>query len=333
MVDTGELAALLHSLSAATSPLQRAQLLARGWRTIRRMSPRELTDLARRAGFDGAEQLLEGLARRKGKLDPAALLGLLHRARDTDGKQLLEFRRTLRDPKRRREMIDGGIDALAARLAGPGDDNDAEPAAESVAGASPAEPVPAELPPDGPAPVEPAPVELPPKEAAPADRAPVEPPPAEPKPVGDTSADAGVAEPLPAEPAPIEAVVPAAAVTVVARPVKTFGSDELLHRLDQAGLLIHRLRVLDREAARARDLNAEQLERLLERFPAGWARRRALSRLLRERIPADLGQALALIDGLPSSAARRWCVGTIRTTWPLTSVERARVERRSARPE
>ena len=47
MVDPREIAALLHSLTAATSPLERARMLARGWRTIGRMSPRELKDLAR----------------------------------------------------------------------------------------------------------------------------------------------------------------------------------------------------------------------------------------------------------------------------------------------
>ena len=80
-----KLNALLFELQTARSPLQQAKTMARAWRTIRELSPTDRRLLARHAGFAGAEEMLEGLASRKGGLAPAALLGALSKARDADG--------------------------------------------------------------------------------------------------------------------------------------------------------------------------------------------------------------------------------------------------------
>ena len=75
-------------------------------------------------------------------------------------------------------------------------------------------------------------------------------------------------------------------------------------------------------------MNLEQLRALVELFPADWRRRRALSALLRERIPADLLQAMFLVEGLESTAAERWCVSTILHSWDLTDEERRTLRER-----
>ena len=64
-----------------------------------------------------------------------------------------------------------------------------------------------------------------------------------------------------------------------------------------------------------RDLDPAEARRLLREFPEGWARRRALSALLRRRVPDSLEEALTLIGELEPPSARRWCLGTILQHW------------------
>ena len=61
MSNQRKLTALLHELQNARSPLAQARVLARAWRTVRELSPTDRRLLARHAGFDGAEEILEGL--------------------------------------------------------------------------------------------------------------------------------------------------------------------------------------------------------------------------------------------------------------------------------
>ncbi|MCP4901062.1 MAG: hypothetical protein GY906_29180 [bacterium] len=55
---------------------------------MRRLNHRERIDLARRVGFDGAEEVLEGLASKKGGLAPAMLLDAVRKARRADPGEL-----------------------------------------------------------------------------------------------------------------------------------------------------------------------------------------------------------------------------------------------------
>ena len=100
-----KLAALLHELQHARSPLAQARVLARAWRTLRELSPTDRRLLARQAGFDGAEEMLEGLSRRKGGLAPAMLLRVLANARGTDDAEFGELVGAFRDPERLDEAV------------------------------------------------------------------------------------------------------------------------------------------------------------------------------------------------------------------------------------
>lgn len=58
-------------------------------------------------------------------------------------------------------------------------------------------------------------------------------------------------------------------------------------------------------------MSAAGLGSLLEAFPDGWARRRALLELLRAGVPAALDDVFALIETLGSDRDRLWCLGTL----------------------
>jgi hypothetical protein len=57
---------LLHEMRSTASPIERLKLLARGWRSVRALSADDRRSLARELGFDGAEQMIDQLARRGG---------------------------------------------------------------------------------------------------------------------------------------------------------------------------------------------------------------------------------------------------------------------------
>ena len=97
-----ELLWLLHQMRGTTSPIERLKLLARGWRSVRELSADDRRSLARELGFDGAEQMIDHLARRGG-MSPSNLLSVLHRAEETDPATAMDEIRGLIDPERRHE--------------------------------------------------------------------------------------------------------------------------------------------------------------------------------------------------------------------------------------
>lgn len=61
---------------------------------------------------------------------------------------------------------------------------------------------------------------------------------------------------------------------------------------------------------------------MVEAFPDGWARRRALLELLRSGSPAAFRDALGLVDALGSERDRVWCLGALAEDRPLTASDR-----------
>jgi hypothetical protein len=97
----------------------------------------------------------------------------------------------------------------------------------------------------------------------------------------------------------------------------------LLDRIDREPMLIRRFRILRQRVDEARGLSARQLRDLIELFPPGWGRRRALDALLERGIPGSLNKAIFLIEQLRSESDRRWCVRTLLHEWKLTDEEKA----------
>jgi hypothetical protein len=313
---------LVRELRNVSSPIQRIKLLGRGWRTLRRLDRSQLQELARRAGLERAEGYLEILAREKGRLSPSLLLQIVQRFKGVDTGDVNDLVRDLGDPERREELLRGGLEAVEDWLDEP-DAEDREPAAEPPPAADPE--------PDEPdIPIVPAVAE--PPEAAvevepPPPKAPAAPTPT--WPAGPAARPTAAAVPKPPSVAP-----PRELAVVPPRLESTDeGPDEVLRLLKDAPSTQRRLAVLRREIERVAELDVEGLHRLLDLFPDGWARRRALAALLVAGVPAKLVHAVFLIEQLASPTARRWCAGTLLDSRQLTEDERrALIERHGLFP-
>lgn len=305
-----ELTALLFELERVPSPLDRLQVVARAWRSVRALDRGERKELARRIGFDGAEELLERLAARGG-LAPATLLEMLRRVRRSDPAALDSLVKDLTSPGQRGSAVLEGL-RLAGELLepppedGPGpegeDDLEAPAMASDDAPEPPAPPPPAAevLPaqdpatphrPRRPVPPPPRPTPAPPAAAPPRPAAAAPPPRPRPRPV--QASPAASPPPPPPTPAPSE---PQESV-----PVET-------SRL-RALRWVHRLLA---DAAGERELEAAVLA-----IPDGWARRRAVQAALRNDRPSGLADALRLISSLGREHDRVWCLAALLNERPL----------------
>jgi hypothetical protein len=326
-----KLSALLHELQHAKSPLAQARVLARAWRTIRELGPTDRKLLARHAGFEGAEDILEGLNRRKGGLAPAMLLRVLANARSTDGATVSDLLASFRDPDRRQEAISRSVDLAGDLLA--------EPDEEEEAAAAPPEDVSEAL--DELQAVEESIAETP-EEALAALNALEPDPDVEPEPTSEPvfETDAELAEepetdpepepPSQSDPPPAPPVVdwsrwqmasdwprPAPAPRPEIAPIpadagpRRFEAKAVMGAMGAASSVLSQLRVLRRELSGFKGSSVPTLRELIESFPDGWVRRRALCALLEEGIPSETSDALELVSTLGRELDRRWCLGVL----------------------
>ncbi len=345
-----ELVWLLNQLRNTPQLSERLRLVARSYRALRDLHPADRRRVAAELGFEGAEQLVEQLARRGGA-SPARLLEVLRRAESEDPGTLKRLLRGIVDPERRPSLIEHALDGAADWLAG----EDSE-----GAGGREGEPTPtpagttdtlaaalgaavrdaeesgrdlcegAEEPTDdrptdlgvAPAPPSsvPAPEELPTaRRAAP----PVPQPgrgPAHPRP---PKRSAPAARERRREPAPGAAQLPGAE----AKPHTTELGE--LPPADEGtpdrAPLVQRLRRLAKGSGRLTGAGLAELDRLLQTFPAGWARRRALEALLRAGIPTRIDEALILVGRLATPGERMWALTTLAACRELDDDERERL--------
>ncbi len=302
---------LLRELKSVSSPLERMRVAARAWRSLRRLRPEERQVLATQVGLEGAEEILEGLGRGEKRLAPALVLRALEKARKADPSQLRGLVKGLKDRDTRGALLQKWIDSASEGLGGEEDkppEAPAEaapeepPAPESTTKPEPPQPIPV---------VSAAPKPAPPEPGVKPRRVP--PPVALPVPI-----------PVPRSRPAVKPAPQAAPQSAAAAPAGEQLADRL-HRIDG---LMARFRLLRGELDSTSSSRVGDVPHLLDAFPTGWARRRALAALLRRRIPADLGRALVLIDELESSSARRWCLSAILDHWKLSSEQRDQLRRR-----
>jgi hypothetical protein len=335
-----ELVWLLHQIRSSSSPIERLKLLARGWRSVRELSADDRRRLARELGIDGAEDLVEQLARRGGT-SPSNLLSMLHRAEQADPAAVLDTIRGLGEPERRRaaagELLDSAADILV--------DDEAQPAHAPGAPGESTDKVAAEHGPPAPSPQasvrqEPA---LPAAPTADSERG---------QPSRAPRADAreaGAARPgaasvrAPAAPAhrrpPAVAEKPLTRAAPEAGPRREGGDRGpaelaagpaphlpagagLARQLEAESSLLRRLRRLAASAGRLDEAGIEELGAVLECFPAGWARRRAVQRLLEAGVPASLTDAIALLGMLQRPSERLWAATTLAASRRLDDRDR-----------
>lgn len=307
-----QLAAMVFELRGAGSPVAKAQALARAWRMVRRLSPVERMALAEEAGFEGAEDLLESLAVKRGGVAPALMLQFLSSLRDRGNEGLSDVMAGIRDPETRDEILMRGADVVAEAFEPEAEEDEAvlEDPTDSAEAVAP------ELEPQA----APPPIE---HEEATVSESVFEPTPivfGNPEigrgaPEKTSEADPDTLEPSPGvtETAPIEAEVePADGGSIDV----TF----LVEDLEAEASLVDRLLIL-REAVPALEAGGGDLGRLVEVFPNGWARRRALVALLDAGLPAQIRDALDLIGGLERPVDRRWCLGVLADRGDLRGAE------------
>jgi len=332
-----QLTALLHELQHARSPLAQARVLARAWRTVRELSPTDRRLLARHAGFDGAEDILEGLSQRKGGLAPAMLLRVLGNARGTDGSTVSELLAAFRDPQRRDEAISLGAELANDLLAGPVAEEGPEEIGEAIEELQAVEESIIETPEealaalnaleseeeanlDEPPASESASVSAPETndsreaetETVPPQRSepqpePKSPPPPPKPPVVDWSRwhDATASR----RPAPVPRQEVRPSVSEVGS--RRFEARAVMGAMGAEQSVFSQLRVLRRELSGFAGSSVNTLRELIEAFPDGWARRRALCALLESGIPAETRDALELVSCLGRESDRRWCLGLL----------------------
>jgi len=314
-----QLSALLFELQAASSPVAKTKVLARAWRTVRELSPPDRRLLAREAGFAGAEEILEGLAKRRGGLAPALLLELVGNAQaggDETVKNLIE---AVRGSASAGEVVARAADAAAALIAAPAPDptrgavgtaidglgevgaeveHGAEEALAALQAIEP-ETAPAAVSSERRAAAEPEPPRIAgARTRTPATRVPK----LRPAPGWDLLAGAPGGPRL-RPPAPLE---PAAEPEPA--PAVSFAAPEVLVALGAQPSLLSRLLVLRREMASFAGSGRGTLRQLVESFPDGWPRRRAVASLLEGGLAAEPADAFALVAALGRERDRGWCL-------------------------
>jgi hypothetical protein len=304
---------LVDQLGRTYSPFERLKILGRAWALLRRMTPEQRMTVAAQLGLDHADEIVETIAKRSGQQASPALISMIEKAQVKGTPHLPELIADLRDPQRRGERLRQGAAAVEdalARAAMPEvpwmpSGNRSPASAPAPRPAAPA--VPPEAPPPAAAVFAPAPPSAPEPPPAPAAAPPVSeqaaPVPAAPPP-----------EPPPAAPeiAPEEAAPPPQPVAIPPSPPPEPAPDSALAaRLAAATALTARFRLLRQKLDEARGMSAAGLGALLETFPDGWARRRALLELLRAGVPGTLDDAFALIETLGTNRDRLWCLGAL----------------------
>lgn len=353
-----ELVWLIAQLRGTASRRERIRLLARGWRTLRDLSPADRIAVAHELGFDGAESLVEQLSRRGGT-SPAAVLELLERAEDAGPEQIVTMVQDLADPDGRRSLGERFLNAAKHWVADLESSEDpTEPTvdvdktavvvppdgSQDIGGADTDVPVPPPSlvapttepgPDDGPVAVAPAenaerfhgedPTEASPESepdlvtddegAAEADSETVADGPE--RRVADRIDKTTVAEPdsEPVAEPPVDSPHARSGVAVVA-PVMAVS--EVVRRLDRCPSVLRRLKELSGLARHLTDADPDDYSSVLELFPDGWARRRALEAMFRVGAPRSFEDAMSLAAALEDRAQRTWALSTLMANRDLT---------------
>jgi hypothetical protein len=322
------------------------RVAARAWRSLRRLRPEERQILATQVGLEGAEEILQGLGRGEKRLAPVLVLRALEKAKKADPSQLRDLVKGLRDRDKRGTILQKWLDSASEGLDDEGAEVIQEAQAEATSEESVKSPSPAQREKTPPAPRPPQPISVAqPPVAVPVASVPPAPSPApatKVRPVAVPPENAQPRRASPPLPLPVPVPVPVplprpkpagagakSAPQATRRPAPAVPAGEpLAERLHRTDSLMLRFRLLRSGLDRNGGSLLGDLPQLLEAFPSGWARRRALAALLRRRIPADLERALALIDELESHAARRWCLGTILQHWNISTEQQDQLRRR-----
>jgi hypothetical protein len=317
---------LLAQIRGTRSPFERIKLLTRAWKLLSSMTPEQRISVAAQMGLDNADEVVEAIAAHSGEEPPGEILDMVEKAQRQGPAQLPRLIRDLRDPKRRAGALREGLRAMGEALAGT--DASEQAGGESEEAAAPWLPPLAEPASGGAPEKETERVVVRPPAPWPLRQAPA---PSQP-PTTLAAADAGkvfdLPEPVPAPPRaalpePVRETRVSPKAAPPALPQAPPPSGGLAERLGSAPTATARFRALRDGLDQAGRLAAGGLRPVLESFPDGWQRRRALRQLLEAGEPESFGDALALIESLKGESDRAWCLGTLAGRRPLSEPERS----------
>ncbi|MGE5235785.1 MAG: hypothetical protein ACM3O7_05520 [Acidobacteriota bacterium] len=339
-----QVAELLFQLRSARSPLAKVRVLQQAWQVVHALTPSDRLEVATALGFEGAESVVDRLASERGGLTPELLHDLLARAEDTDPERTRELAQQLRDPQRRKNLLERGLEEVETFLAtgswpGP---QPASSAAPPPAPAAPARPVAqtstsgSPHPPmaSGPGLASPG---APPAHAGTVPGRP-SPPPAPPVPMQPVPPTATAErstpklEREPSRPAPRPAATPQSArsspptvPTAEAPPSADSRSDReaaaWIADLHAAPSVLARLWILRDNLPALAGESVGAIRQVLDAFPEPWARRRAIAAMLGAGVPEALADGLKLIDDLAAPHDRRWCLAVLARSRELTPAD------------
>ncbi len=313
MQKSGDLLSLVETLVKTHNPSAKLRLLGRSWKLLRNLTPRQRERLFAAQGLKQADAVL----RRLGGIDERsgdtllALADQLEKAGAVDKLGKL-FQRVHKGEVT--ELVEEGLTHLEEQILGSQEADQAPPL--NLA------PLPVNL--DPPAEAEPPP---PPPSEVPADLP-------EPKTEEATRTESLLAEetfaPAQEEPIPADEPVPEPPVhRVVAevapvpvespesetgrRETETRGEMSLLERLCSEERLLDRFRLVRNHLAELSEPG--EVTQAVEAFPEGWARRRFVTRLIREG-KVGFEEACQLLQQLPAGG-EHWGVSAILERYPL----------------
>jgi hypothetical protein len=295
-----ELLNLRRELAAAGSPLQRMQMLARSWRSVRQLSPAERKQLSKAVGAEGLEGVLDRIAARKGRVGASFLVPSLAKFKDMDPDALGRLIQALRDPEQRRQVLEKSASAVGDVLY---EKPTEEPETEAEIEEQEELEAEVEAEADDDVEVDPAPAVAVEVEVE------VEPPVE--KPVPDLPSVSPVPA-LDAKPLPVRSP----------SPPPSLGSSAEFEQVTGAPTLVRRLALARAALDDGLGWSPDRLRALLDVFPQDWARRRILTEMLKRGLVEDTSQAIDLIGSLESRASRRWCVSLLLHQRELSEVER-----------
>jgi hypothetical protein len=305
---SGEIDELVEQLESAHSPWQKVKVLTKAWRTVRKLQPDERFLVAKNLGLEGAEVFLDKLGDPYIGVPTDDLLDIVRAADAQDFSRWKEVIGRLRRPEDRQELIQRGLEEARGALLQ--EQQEAEPRPE------PHPPLPVV--------VETAAAAVEASEES--DTSLAEIVETSEEPVAETTAEIDIeeeddegeaAEIIPVVEQAVEEELEVSAPDVDEIATTRPGTPSVLHedhieevvdKLSTSSSLVARLRRVRELTAEMRDLGVGDLERLLECFPEGWARRRALAQMLRVGIPEEFHDAITLVSTENSASARLWCL-------------------------
>lgn len=311
---SGEIDELVEQLESVDSPWQKVKVLAKSWRTVRKLQPDERFLIAKNLGLEGAEAFVDKLGDPYIGVPADDLLDIVRAADAQDFSRWKEVVGRLRRPEERQKVLRKGLEEAREALL-----HERQEAESIMIESSEDQPEPLERASEEP---DSSLVEMVETGEEPVAMAPEE--------IDFDIEEEKEEEAIVIIPIVEEAVEEELEISTsddeVATNIPTLAKahfEDALEKLATSTSLVSRFRRVRELIVGMRHLEIEHLERLLETFPEGWARRRAITQMLGAGVPEDFDDAMILVGTQRCVSGRLWCLTALVEGRDLDKSERA----------